>query len=209
MPPGPKPAHDVDHLRVAQVGHVLLEGQAEHEHLLGPAAGASGRDFIGDPGGDVGPHVVIDAPSGQDDLRVVAVRPRDMGEVERIDPDAVAADGAGLEIQEVPLGVRRLEDVVDREAEAVEDHGHFVDEGDVEVALGVFDHLRGLGRPDVLGGEHAAGGDGAVDIAEPGGDLRRLAGHHLGDAPHRMLWVPRIYPFGRIAEEKIAAAAEP
>ena len=72
-----------------------------------------------------------------------------VGEVERVDADAVAADQAGLEVEKVPLGARGLEDVVDREAETLADHRDLVDEGDVDVALGVLDRLGGLGGAQV------------------------------------------------------------
>jgi hypothetical protein len=51
-------------------------------------------------------HVVVDAPSGQDDLGVIANFLGLMSEVVGIDPDAVAADHTGAERQEVPFATR-------------------------------------------------------------------------------------------------------
>ena len=105
--------------------------------------------LLGDAGGEVVAHAVVDAAAGQDDLGLVAGGLGAGGEVVGIDADAVAAHQPGLEVEEVPLGAGGVEHVVDREAEAAEDHGHLVDEGDVDVALGVLDHLGGLGGADV------------------------------------------------------------
>src|SRR5207249_8292107 len=63
--------------------------------------------------------------------------------------DAMPAHQAGTEIEEVPFAARRIEHVINRKPEIAEDHGHFVDEGDVDVALGVLDDLGGFGGADV------------------------------------------------------------
>ena len=70
---------------------------------------------------------------------------RAMAEIIRIDADAVAADQPGVEAQEVPLRARRLEHVERGQAELAENLGDLVHEGDVDVALGVLDHLGRLG----------------------------------------------------------------
>jgi hypothetical protein len=57
----------------------------------------------------MGAHAVVDAAAGQDDLGVVADFLRLVGEVVRVDADAVAADQAGAEGQEVPLGAGGLQ----------------------------------------------------------------------------------------------------
>ena len=59
--------------------------------------------------GDVLAHAVVDAPAGEDHLRVVAELVGLVRQVVRIDADAVAADEARAERQEVPLGARGLQ----------------------------------------------------------------------------------------------------
>ena len=49
-----------------------------------------------------------------------------------------------------------VEHVVDRNAHLAEDLRDFVDEGDVDVALRVLDHLGRLGGADVARHEHVA-----------------------------------------------------
>ncbi len=64
--------NDVDHAGITQIRAILLEGQAEHQH---PAVlrhqVAPGHEFD-DTAGDEGAHAVVDAPTGEDDLRVIA-----------------------------------------------------------------------------------------------------------------------------------------
>ena len=86
-------------------------------------------------------------------------------EVIGIDTDAVSADKSRLERQEVPFGFRRRQNVMGRQADLVADHGEFVDEGDVDVALGVFDHLGRFGRFDIGRPEHPAGRNRVVNSA--------------------------------------------
>ena len=71
-----------------------------------------------------------------------------VGDVEGIDADAVAADQARPEGQEIPLGAGGVEHVVRVDAQPVADQGDLVDQGDVDVALGVLQHLGELRDPD-------------------------------------------------------------
>src|SRR3546814_21050946 len=103
-----------------------------------------------------------------------------MGEVEGIDADAVSADQPGGEAQEVPFRTGGIQYVVHGDAHLAEDHGDFVDEGDVDVALRVLDHLGGLGGADVLGDEDVAVVDRTVDGGQPRRDVRRQIGRAAG-----------------------------
>ena len=68
--------------------------------------------------GDELAHAVVDAPAGQDHLRVVAEHLRLVRQVVRVDADAVAADQARAERQEVPLGAGRLQHLERVDADA-------------------------------------------------------------------------------------------
>ena len=164
--------------------------------------------MLGDSRGDEAGHGVVDAPPGQDYLRRVARLGRPVGEVERIDADAMAAHQARRKIEEVPFGPCRVEHLEDRKSKPVADHRHLVDEGDVDVALGVLDGLGRLGGLDVAGDEHVAAGDRAVDLGEAVGHRPRLPRHHLGDAVHGVLGIAGVHAFGGVTEEKVAAAFE-
>src|SRR3546814_1993723 len=110
------------------------------------------------------------------------------------------------EAQEVPFRTGGIQYVVHRDAHLAEDHGDFVDEGDVDVALRVLDHLGGLGGADVLGDEDVAAVDRAVDGGQPRRDVRRLPRDDLGDAVDGVVAVAGVDSFRRVSEADVAAA---
>ena len=158
--------------------------------------------------GDPGAHAVVDRPTRENDPGQVAEALRAMAEIIGIDADAVAADEAGLEAQEIPFRARRGEHVVGRKAELGEDLGDLVHEGDVDVALRILDHLRRLGGLDRASLEGAGAGDPAVDLGELRGDGLVFARHHLHDPLDAVLAVAGIDALRRIAEEEVPALDE-
>src|SRR5690606_4344211 len=115
---------------------------------------------------DVAAHAVVDATAGKDDFRVVANGLCLVRQVVRIDADAVAADQAGTERQEVPFGAGGCKHVEGVDTHAVEDHRQFVDQGNVEVALGVLDDVRGFGHPDAARLVRAGGNHRCVKLVD-------------------------------------------
>src|SRR5579864_4388671 len=156
-----------------------------------------------------GTHVVIDPPAGEDDLRLMPDLDRPVREIEGVDPDAMSADQAGREAQEIPFRRCRVEHVMCGKTELLEDHRHFVDKGDVDVALRILDHLGSFRRLDALGHKDVAVGYRAVDAAQRFDHGVGLTGHHLGDTIHRVFAVSGVDAFRRITEKKVAPAAEP
>jgi hypothetical protein len=61
--------------------------------------------------GDIGSHAVVDAPTRQDDFRMVSQLLGLGGQMIGIDADAVTANQPRVEFQEVPLGTRRSQHV--------------------------------------------------------------------------------------------------
>ena len=153
--------------------------------------------------GDVLAHAVVDAPAGQDHLRVIAERLGLVRQVVRVDADAVAADQAGAKRQEVPLRAGRLQHLERVDADAVEDQRQLVHQRDVEVALRVLDHLGRLGHLDARGLVHAGGDDAAVDLGHLLQRRRRVARHHLHDPGQRVLLVAGVDALGRVADEEV------
>ena len=154
---------DVDHPGVADVGAVFLEGDAEDEHFCPFDFVVAGNHEFHHFGGDVLPHIVVEAATCEDNFRVVAVLLGFLGEVVGVNADAVATDKAWFEGEKVPFGGSGGKHFVGVDPHAVEDHGQFVHKGDIDVALGVFDHFGRFGYPDG-GGEVRSGGDnGAVE----------------------------------------------
>ena len=158
--------------------------------------------------GDVDAHAVVDPPAGMDDLRVVADLLGLVRDVEGVDADAVAADQAGPEGQEVPLGAGRLQHVLGVDAQPVADQGDLVDQRDVDVALGVLQHLGEFGDPD----RGRAMGAGLDDAAVHGIDdlegFGRVGGDDLQDVVEAPLAVAGIYALGRIADVEVGLPSE-
>ena len=95
---------DVNDFGVANVGAVFFEGEAEHEDVAAEYLDAFFEHEFDDAVGNVGAHAVVHAAAGQDDFGVVAVALGALGEVVGVNANAVAADEAGFEGEEVPFG---------------------------------------------------------------------------------------------------------
>ena len=202
-------ADDVDHLRVANVGHVLLERQAEHVDARALDVATGVDHLLHGLARDVRPHAVVDPPPGQDHLRVVAGKLGLVREVVRVDADAVAADQARAERQEVPLGARGLQHLVRVDAQALEDDGQLVDEGDVEVALRVLDHLGRLGHLDRGRAIHPGLHHRAVERGDLLQGLLIIPRNHFENFREHMFLVARVDALGRVADVEVLAPAHP
>src|SRR5260221_8772722 len=157
---------DVDDAGVAQVRHVLLERQAKYVDARAPDRAAALDHQLHRLLRDVAAHAVVDAAAGEDHFRVVAGLLGFVGKVVGIDADAMPADQARAERQEVPFGAGDLEHLDRVESKAVKDDRQLVDEGDVEIALRVLDHLRGFRRLDARGAADAGGDYPYVDVSK-------------------------------------------
>ena len=93
-------------------------------------------------------HAVIDPPARMDDMRVIAYFLGLVGDIEWIDADAMASDQARPKRKEVPLGAGSFQDILGVYAQPVTDQRDFVDQGDVDVALRILQHLGKLRDPD-------------------------------------------------------------
>ena len=126
-----------------------------------------------------------------------------MNEVIRVHADAVATHQSGTQLDKVPLAAGRFEHIVRVDAHGVENLGQFVHEGDVHVALAVFNNFRGLGHLDAGRLMGAVDKDTVVHGVHQIGNLRRRAGRHLFDFLHRMGFVAGIDALGTVAGEEV------
>lgn len=133
---------DVNHLGIAKIGDVFLEGEPHYENVTGFA------QLVMHLIRNVGAHAVVDRAARENDPGKLTELLCLVAEVIGIDADAVATDEAGTERQEVPLGACRIEHIVDGEIDFLEDLRDLVDERNVDVALGVLDDLCRFGRLD-------------------------------------------------------------
>ena len=199
---------DVDHAGVAQVGAVFFEGQAHDEDacaLHGQAALGHGFDELGD---HVGAHAVIQAAARQYDLRVVANGFGLVRKVIRVYANAMAAHQAGPEGQKVPLAASGLQHGFGVDVHLVEDEGQLVDEGNVDVALGVFDHFGGFGHFDAAGFVGAGHDDLVVQGVYQVGNCWRGARGYFLDGGNAVLFVARVDALGAVATEKVFVEGE-
>jgi len=123
--------------------------------------------------GDLFPHVVVQLTTGQDDFRVVAKLLGPLSEVVGIDSDAMPANEPRAERLEIPLGPGRFEDGIGINPHTMENHAELVDEGDVDIALGVLNDLGRFGNLDAGSQMRSCGDDrfveGIDDFADLGG----------------------------------------
>jgi hypothetical protein len=194
---------DVDDLGVAQVATVFLEGEAQHVDLGTLDIAAAGNHVLDGLLGNELAHAVVDAAAGQDDLRVVAQHLGLVRQVVGVDTDAVAAHQARFELQEVPLGAGGLQHLGGVDADLVKDDGQLVHERDVEVALGVFDDLGGLGRLDAELPVHAGTMMVFVQLGNLLQRLGRVARDDLEDLGERVFLVAGVDALGRIADKEV------
>src|SRR5713226_1905771 len=130
---------------------------------------------------------------------------RAIGEIIGIDPDAVAADQAWGEIEEIPFGGGRRKHVLRVDVERVKDGRKLVHESDVEIALRILDHLgclRDLNRGRLV---QPSRYDRTVNRRDNVEGPRILTGYDLFDCFEPMSLVARVDPFRRIADREIAS----
>ena len=196
-------ADHVDDAGVADVRAILLEGETEHDHGLAVHLEAPQDHALDGLFGDVLPHAVIDFPARENDLRVIAQGHGLVGEVVGVHADAMPAHEAGAKGQEVPFRAGRLEDFQGVDADFMEDDRQLVHQRDIEVALRVFDHLRGFGHLDRAGAMHAGRHDAAVDLGDAIQRRGRIPRDDLHDPGQRVLLVARVDALRRIPDEEI------
>ena len=157
-----------------------------------------------DVAGRIARHVVVDASPGKDHLRVVADLFGLVGQIVGVDADAMPADHARTEGEKIPLAARCLENLERIDIEPVEDDRQLIDQGDVQVALGVLDDLGCFGDLQAGGREGAGGDDAGVKRVDCLGDFRCGAAGDLLDLGQRIDLVARVDALRAVATEEIA-----
>ena len=89
---------------------------------------------------------------------------------------------AGRELQKIPLGPRRVENLFGIDAHAVKDKCQFIHQRDIQIALGVLDDLCGFRDPNARCAIDTRRDDRAINRRDRFQRLRRIALDHLGDA---------------------------
>ncbi len=91
----------------------------------------------------------------------------------------MAAHQAGAEGQEVPLAPRSLQHIKSVDAQLAEDHRQLIHQGDIQVALGIFNYLGGLRHFQASRPVSASPNDLSIEVIHPNSRLRRTAAGHF------------------------------
>lgn len=193
----------VHHAGVADVGAVLLEGDAQHQHAGAGHVDAFLDHALDDLGGYIVAHGVVQAAHSEDDFRVVAHILGFLRQIVGVNTYAVATHQPRFERQKVPFGAGSLQHGVGVNLQDVEDLCEFVDEGDVGIALGVLDDLGGLGHLDAGGQVGAGDDDGLVEIVDGFTGRRSGAGGDFLDLLHGVFLVARVDAFRAVAGKEV------
>ena len=98
-----------ERLGISRVGAVLLESHAKQvDCSTGDGEPSLAHQPEGLVGNELG-HIIVDAPAGQDHLRVIVNHLCLVRQVVGVHPDAVSAYQPGLEGEEVPLAPSRCQ----------------------------------------------------------------------------------------------------
>src|ERR1700683_4157308 len=163
--------NDIHHFRIADIRAIFLECQTQHQHTrttdMNAFVGHEPHEF----GCNVRSHVVIEAPTSQNHLGVVTDFSRLVRQIVRVDTNAMTADQAWSKRQKIPFRACGLQHLFRVYAEPLEYECQFVDQGDVKVALRVFDDLGGFGDSDAVRLVRTGAYDRAVELIDEG---RRL-----------------------------------
>lgn len=201
-------ADHVDHPGVAQVRAVFLEGQAHYQYPGAVDLDAAVKHGLDQLAGHETAHAVVDTPPREDHFRVVTHRLGFMGQVVRVHADAVTAHQAWAERQEVPLRAGGFKYFLGVDVHALEDHRQFVDQGDIKVSLGVFDHLGGF-RYLNAGGPVGAGGDhGGIETVHGVRHFRGGAGGDLHDVGDAVELIARVNALRAVAGVEVLVEGE-
>jgi hypothetical protein len=137
---------DGERRRLAQIVDVALVSEAEDEDLRAVDGFAVAIEALGKLVDDEVGHVDIDFAGEFDEAGAEVELAGLPGKVEGVDGDAVTAESGtrieGLEAE--GLGFGSVDDLVDVDAHADAELFEFVDEGDIDAAINVFEELGHL-----------------------------------------------------------------
>lgn len=154
---------DVHNAGITQIRAVFFESKAEDGHGRAVVQASVFHEALYGGLGDVLAHGIVTLAAGEDHFGVIAFHLGFVGEIVRVNADAVAAHKAGSEGEKIPLGSRGFKNIEGIDVQGVEDDGQLIDEGDVEVPLRVFNDFSGFGFLYGCRGMDSCGDDGAVE----------------------------------------------
>ena len=115
-----------------------------------------------------------------------------MGQIVGVNADAMSPDEPWRERQEIPFGLGGGQHVLRVDLKQMANGRQLVHKSNVQVALGVLDHLGSLGNFDGRCFVNAGCHDGAIHLGNDVQSTCILRRHHLADGLEAVLLVPRI-----------------
>src|SRR5690625_460824 len=177
---------------IAEVGTVFLECEPKYQdpsiNWVEPALQHEPDCLVG----DIGPHSIICAPSGQYHVRMMANLLRLIGQVIRIYANAVSAYQPWPEREKVPFSPGSLQYFECIDVQLIEKNGQVVYQCDVEVPLSVLDDFGCFSYTDAACFMGAGRNDTPVHFVEEFSDFRRRARCDLHDVSQAMAFITRI-----------------
>ncbi len=119
-----------------------------------------------------------------------------MGQIIRVNPNAMATNQPGLIFMKIPFGSCRVDNVFCVDAQAMEDQRQFIHERDVEIALDVFNYFFCFCCFDIGSTKHPGFTHGGIDGRNM---LERFGIHTRNNLNHfidRMFVISRIRALG-------------
>jgi len=155
-----------------------------------------------DLSGNKGPHIVIQASPGENDLWIIANLLGFMCEIIRINTDAMPSNKTGAERQKIPFCPGSLKHFKGIDAHFVKYNREFVYKGNVNISLRVFDHFGCFsylyGCSEVGSGSNYT----FIQIINFFCHFGGGAGSYFFNFCYGMYFVSRIDPFGGISAKE-------
>src|SRR5918992_3364629 len=200
--------HDIDHPAIAQIRHILLEGQSKDGDPASLYRIAGMDQLLDNLPADIDPHAIVDTAAGQDHLGDIAQDPRLMGQVVGIHPDTMPSHKPRLKAQKVPLGGGGSQHLVGIDTHLVEDKRQLIHERNIEISLGILNDLSCLGDLDSRRPVHTGLNHRAIDRRDCIQCLWILPGDDLDNGGEGMFFITGIDPLRRITHKKLNPALQ-
>ena len=151
----------------------------------------------------IGAHVVIYPAPGKDNFRVIPDSLGFMGEIIRVHTNAVPANQAGFEGQEIPLGSGCRQHFMGINLQPREDHRKLIHQRDIQITLGILDNLCRLSHLDRTGLMGAGGNNTGIKRIHFIGNLRSRTGGDFHNAGYPVFFITRINTLGAVTGVKV------
>ena len=200
--------HDVEHLAIARIRTILLEREAQNGDSRTFDLLLRLDQILHAILGNVFSHVVVNPAAGQNNLAMVTHHFRLIGQIVRINANAMPSYEAGVELQEIPLRPRRLQHGLGIDTHLIEDDGKLIHKGDVDVSLAILNDLGSFGDLDAGSPVYARLDDQLIHMGNFLQGLRVHPGDNFGNGLQSVYLIAGVDALRRIAHFEVHATFE-